>query len=224
MSDILLQAKNIHKGYKIGKREISVLRGINLEVVKGEWLAVLGASGSGKTTLLNILGALEAPDSGEVLFMGKSYPSMNRAQMSEFRKNSVGFIFQSYHLVPELTVIENVMLPGMIAGRIGAELEKDAQEMLEKAGLGHRTGHKPSELSGGEQQRAAIARSLINSPSMILADEPTGNLDSATGSEILDIFTKLRKINTTIIMVTHDRDVSACADRTVHVVDGKIVD
>ncbi|HBC88327.1 MAG TPA: hypothetical protein DCZ94_15350 [Lentisphaeria bacterium] len=226
MSEGFIQARGIYKDYKIEKTKISVLRGANLDVRKGEWIALLGASGSGKTTLLNIIGALESPDQGDITFDGFKYSSMSREKSSDFRLNKVGFIFQAYHMLPELTILENVKLPAMLKGRHGEAVSVEARELLDKVGLGHRLKHKPAELSGGEQQRAAIARALINSPLLVLADEPTGNLDSKTGSEILEIFKKLHSSDSgkTMIMVTHDPDVATLADRIVHMKDGIIVE
>lgn len=226
MSDNFIQVRAVHKNYRVEKTEILVLRGVNLTVRKGEWIALLGASGSGKTTLLNIIGALEKPDNGEIIFDGMNYAAMTREKTSDFRCSKVGFIFQAYHMLPELTILENVKLPAMLKGRHGEKVTAEARELLRKVGLGHRLAHKPAELSGGEQQRAAIARSLINSPLLILADEPTGNLDSKTGGEILEIFQKLHDSvsGETIIMVTHDPDVAAMADRIIHMRDGVIAE
>ncbi len=226
MSESFIQVRGVFKDYRIEKTFISVLRGANLDVRKGEWIALLGASGSGKTTLLNIIGALEKPDNGDITFDGYKYSSMSRDFSSDFRLSKVGFIFQAYHMLPELSILENVKLPAMLKGRHGETVTSEARGLLEKVGLGHRLKHKPAELSGGEQQRAAIARALINSPQLVLADEPTGNLDSKTGSEILEIFKKLHDSDTgkTMIMVTHDPDVATLADRIVHMKDGVIVE
>lgn len=221
--EILLKAVDVHKSYKIGKQDIKVLRGIDFAVNKNEWVAILGASGSGKTTLLNILGALETPDAGSVSCGDESYSSMSRRSKATFRCEKIGFVFQSYHMFPELSILENVKLPAMFNKANSAMIS--AEELLDKVGLSHRVDHKPSELSGGEQQRAAIARSLINSPDLILADEPTGNLDTHAGNEILDIFKGLHNsdLKTTIIMITHDLNVSDFADRKIILEDGKIL-
>ena len=195
-----------------------------MQIEEGSWTALLGASGSGKTTLLNLLGALERPDQGQISFRETVYSAMNNDQASKFRCHNIGFIFQAYHLLPELNVLENVMLPGMLAGRKRKFLEKRGRELLDKVGLSHRLIHHPGELSGGEQQRAAIARSLINMPHLILADEPTGNLDSKTGSGILEIFKEMHaeKNGHTIVMITHDPEVAALADTVLHLKDGVI--
>ncbi len=226
MAEKFIQVRDVHKDYRIEKTSISVLRGVNLDVKKGEWIALLGASGSGKTTLLNIVGALEKPDRGEISFDEFRYSTMSREKASDFRLTKVGFIFQAYHMLPELSILENVKLPAMLNGRHGEKVTAEAGDLLEKVGLGHRVRHKPAELSGGEQQRAAIARSLINAPQLILADEPTGNLDSKTGHEILEIFKRLHDSDSgrTIIMVTHDPEVAALSDRIVHMKDGIIVE
>ena len=219
-----IKASDLYKTYKIGRTTIPVISGVDLSVEKGEWIALLGASGSGKTTLLNLIGALERPDSGNISYNGRDYSSFGRRKIVQFRCARIGFIFQAYHMFPELTVLENVLLPAMFNGSWEKKMKDRAGELLESVGLGHRIKHRPNELSGGEQQRAAIARALINSPEFILADEPTGNLDSKTGSGILEIFQKLHGSSSasTIIMVTHDRNVAKLATRTVELIDGKI--
>lgn len=221
---ICLQCQNVLKGYPVGKNRIEVLKDVNMKIEEGSWTALLGASGSGKTTLLNLLGALERPDRGRISFRETVYSAMNSKQASEFRCHNIGFIFQAYHLLPELNVLENVILPGMLAGRRRKFLEERGRDLLDKVGLSHRLIHHPGELSGGEQQRAAIARSLINMPHLILADEPTGNLDSKTGAGILEIFKELHaeKNGHTIVMITHDPEVAALADAVLHLKDGII--
>jgi ABC-type lipoprotein export system ATPase subunit len=221
-----LQAEGIHKSYRLGHRSVDVLIDASLTVQRGEWLAILGASGSGKTTFLNIVGTLEKPDAGRVVCDGAVYADLSPARATAFRLRRVGFVFQSYHMLPELSLLENVRLPAMLAGKLGAAATERARELLVRVGLGHRLEHKPLELSGGEQQRAAIARALMNDPDLILADEPTGNLDSATGGEILDIFRELHdsEARRTIIMVTHDTNVAIRADRRIRMVDGRTGD
>ena len=218
--EIILKAEDVKKSYQLGKTSVPVLKGVNLDVKKNEWLAVLGASGSGKTTLLNILGTLERPDSGDVICSDISYLNMTSREKSDFRNRKIGFVFQAYHMFPELSILENVRLPAMLKKDKNANSR--AADLLDQVGLSHRISHKPTELSGGEQQRAAIARALINSPDIILADEPTGNLDSTAGEQILEIFQKLHNSNlcTTIIMITHDMNVAGYAERKIILKDG----
>jgi ABC-type lipoprotein export system ATPase subunit len=223
---IFLKAEGIRKTYRIGKKGIQVLRGVDLEIPRGTWTSLLGASGSGKTTLLNILGTLECPDAGKITCDGVDFGSLSARQASKFRNKRIGFIFQAYHMMPELTILENVMLAAQLNGSAPHDLRRRAESLLEKVGLSDRVKHRPTELSGGEQQRAAIARALINSPDLILADEPTGNLDSKTGSGILEIFQALHQSQNapTIIMITHNQAVADLGDRTLHLVDGRIAD
>lgn len=220
--ELYLEVENVHKSYWIGKKEVSVLRGVNMSVARGSWVSLLGASGSGKTTLLNILGILERPDVGNVICGGISYSDLSQRQSGYFRNKRIGFIFQAYHMMPELTILENVMLPGRLNSATPVDLRVRAEELLAKMGLADRLKHRPAELSGGEQQRAAIARSLINSPELILADEPTGNLDSKTGSGILDIFQKLHheEAAPSIIMITHNHAIAELGDTILHLEDG----
>ena len=223
MSDMILELQNVQRTYKMGKNCIEVLKDVNLALPKGEWCCVYGASGSGKTTLLNLVGSLERPDGGKVIINGVDISTFKRKQAAEFRLRYLGFIFQSYHLLSELTVLENVTLPGEISGTPRSQVRTQALELLEKVGLANRLKHRPSELSGGEQQRAAIARALINRPALLLADEPTGNLDSKTGTGILKIFEKIRENNrTTILMVTHDEQIASLSDRALRIREGKI--
>jgi len=185
MSESLLSAKNIHKSYFMGKRTLEVLRGVNVESGRGEFLAVRGASGSGKSTLLHLLGGLDAPNQGEVLLAGRDLANLSRRELARLRNKEIGFVFQAYYLLPELDALENVCLPARMARTPAAEAEARGRDLLTRVGLKDRIEHKPYELSGGEQQRVAIARAMINSPDLILADEPTGNLDSHTGEEII---------------------------------------
>lgn len=223
--EILLKSSDVHKTYHAGRNVVPVLKGIDMTVYRNEWVAVLGASGSGKTTLLNILGTLEKPDKGTITCGDQPYNEMSDREKANFRTKKLGFVFQAYHMFPELSILENVRLPSMIDNQLGKS-KTLAKELLEQVGLGHRMGHKPSELSGGEQQRAAIARALINSPDLILADEPTGNLDSNTGKQILEIFKDLHnsKLRKTIVMITHDMSVAEYADRKIFLKDGRIED
>lgn len=223
MNDLLLDARNLHKTYVLGRRSLEVLRGVDLQVQKGELLALRGASGAGKSTLLHILGGLDTPDQGEIWFSRKSLNALSSLNLARWRNRAIGFIFQAYHLLPELDALENVCLPGRMARSPGHLVEDRARQLLERVGLGQRLEHKPAELSGGEQQRVAIARSMINSPELILADEPTGNLDSHTGDEIIELLLALRlEKQTTLIIATHDQKVAARAPRIFNLVDGRI--
>lgn len=229
MSDIILQASGVHKRYRLGRVDINVLQGASLSVNRGEFLAVTGASGSGKSTLLHILGALDIPDKGAVKFDGTDLFAGSAARRDRHRNLHFGFVFQFYHLLPELTTLENVTLPAMVrhsvagwwSGAQAATLAR-GRELLERMGLAPRARHRPNELSGGERQRVAIARALINEPHVLLADEPTGNLDARTGGGILDLLKALNRDGQTIVMVTHDPNVAATADRTVSLEEGKI--
>jgi ABC-type lipoprotein export system ATPase subunit len=224
----VLEAEGIHKSYRMGATRVSVLRGVGLSVSSGEFVAVVGASGSGKSTLLHILGALDSPDAGSVRFEGRQLAGLGSAEVNRFRNRMVGFVFQFYHLLNELTVLENVMLPAMVERNLASWLavrrrkRQRAAGILELLGLFHRAGHRPYELSGGERQRAAIGRALMNEPKLLLADEPTGNLDSATGNDILEVFEGLNRTGQTIVMVTHDEAVARRASRVVTLADGKI--
>lgn len=229
----ILDAKDVRKTYSLGRVDVPVLRGVGLTVKEGEWVAILGASGSGKSTLLHILGGLDRPDAAEprpsVRFRGDELSTMSEADLNRYRNESVGFVFQFYHLLPELNILENVLLPAMARhGRLrflsqrGTATER-AESLLASFGLGHRLRHRPAELSGGERQRTAIARALINGPPVLLADEPTGNLDRKTGEAILDAVAAFRtEHGQTLVMVTHDQEVAARADRIVHLVDGRM--
>jgi len=223
MSEVLLSARNVSKAYAMGKRSLEVLRGVSLDVARGEFLALRGASGAGKSTLLHLFGGLDSPNSGEIWFGGKDLAQSSADDLAKLRNFKVGFIFQAYHLLPELDALENVCVPARLARISAARAEKRGRELLARVGLSERLDHKPYELSGGEQQRVAIARALMNAPELILADEPTGNLDSHTGSEIVDLLVSLRADkNTTLIIATHDASVAARAPKVIHLVDGQI--
>lgn len=228
MSRPLLVAKGIHKSFKMGHSSLRVLRGASLTVQKGEFVAIQGASGSGKSTLLHILGALDEPDDGTVVFDGEDVFSQPTSSRERIRCLEVGFVFQFYHLLPELTVFENILFPRMVASSTLAWItqrgpaRKAASEIMSQVGLEHRAKHRPSELSGGERQRAAVARALINNPQMLLADEPTGNLDARTGKELLDLLAGFNRRGQTIIMVTHDPNTARYADRCILLEDGRI--
>lgn len=227
----ILSAEDVCKTYRLGRVDVPVLRGATLRVAPGEWVAILGASGSGKSTLLHLLGGLDRPDrgAGRVVFQGKPLHGRSAAELDRYRRLSVGFVFQFYHLLPELSVLENALVSAMVAhGRLGYlrrrdEIRSRAETILAGFGLKDRLRHRPAELSGGERQRVAIARALMNAPAILLADEPTGNLDRATGEAILDSITALRKESgQTMVMVTHDPAVAARADRVVRLNDGTV--
>ena len=223
MSEPLIIARRLDRTYHIGKRTLKVLCGVNLEVAHGEFLALRGASGAGKSTLLHLLGGLDTPDAGEISFAGKNLAALPAGKLAAFRNLKVGFVFQAYHLLPELTALENVCLPARIARVAGAGAARHGRELLARVGLGERVEHRPYELSGGEQQRVAIARALMNSPELLLADEPTGNLDSHTGSGIIELLKSLRaETQMTLVIATHDAKVAANAERVVELVDGQI--
>ena len=216
----MLQVTNIHKKYGA----LQVLKGIDLEIGTGEIVSIVGASGAGKSTLLHILGTLDVADEGEVMFEGRNIARLNATEMARFRNRHIGFIFQFHNLLPEFTALENACLPGFLAGRPEKEVVKQAEELLAMLGLSHRMHHKPSEMSGGEQQRTAVARALINSPKIIFADEPSGNLDSKNAQELHDIFFRLRnEFNQTFVIVTHNEQLASMADRTLVMKDGQIV-
>lgn len=216
----MIQAHDIHKSFG----NLEVLKGVSLEVARGEVVSIVGASGAGKTTLLQILGTLSQPDSGEITIDGESVLRLGDKLLSRFRNQKIGFVFQFHHLLPEFSAFENVTIPALIGGMSQAEAERRARELLEMVGLAERRDHKPSQLSGGEQQRVAIARALINRPAVLLADEPSGNLDSQNREEIHRLFFDLReKLGQTIVLVTHDEKLAAMADRRIVMCDGRIV-
>jgi ABC-type lipoprotein export system ATPase subunit len=225
----ILRAEDVHKSYKMGASLVRVLKGVNLSVRKGEFAAIIGASGSGKSTLLHILGALDRPDKGQVHFENRTLNGRGATALNRFRNRDVGFVFQFYHLLDELSVLENVYLPAMVSSSVATWLgrQKDAKErawkLLEQMHLAERSRHKPYQLSGGERQRVAIARALMNEPKLLLADEPTGNLDSATGNGILDVLERLNKAGQTILMVTHDERIAGRAGRVITLADGRII-
>ncbi len=227
-NDIIIEARSIYKSYKMGAAEVSVLKGLDLAVKAGEFVAIVGASGSGKSTLLHILGSLDKPDGGKVRYKEQDLNKLGARDLNRFRNKKVGFVFQFYHLLDELTVLENVFLPTMASKSVigwfacRGWAKSRAMELLGRLGLEQRAGHRPYQLSGGERQRAAIARALMNEPKLLLADEPTGNLDSATGNGILDVFEELNTAGQTIVMVTHDERIAQRAGRIITLADGKI--
>ncbi|WP_118195638.1 ABC transporter ATP-binding protein [Albibacterium indicum] len=217
----MLSAKGIYKSY--GK--LQILKGVSLEVNTGEIVGIVGASGAGKSTLLHIIGSLASPDSGSVEINGTELSKLSTKKLSDFRNKNIGFIFQFHHLLPEFTALENVCMPAFIAKRSKKDSESRARELLKLLNLSHRTDHKPAELSGGEQQRVAVARALINNPAVVLADEPSGNLDSDNARALNQIFVELRdKLNQTFVIVTHNEELAGISDRIVHMKDGEIVD
>ena len=222
MSDPVIVVRDVRKVYKMGEVEVHALRGASLEVQRGEVVAIMGPSGSGKSTLMNTLGCLDQPTSGEYILDGELVANLTDDQLADIRNRKVGFIFQSFNLLPRSTSLSNVELPLRYAGTSSGRKER-ARKALEAVGLGDRIYHKPTELSGGQQQRVAIARALVNEPSIIMADEPTGNLDSKVGQEVMDLLLSLNKENgTTLIIITHDPKVAEQAQRTIHLYDGRV--
>lgn len=225
--DFILKAEELYKSYQMGSTKVEVLKGVDLAIRRGEFAAIVGASGSGKSTLLHILGALDRPETGVVSFEGRILGQMSERELNKFRNKMVGFVFQFYHLLDELNVLENVFLPAMaskgVFGWLGSRsrARSRARELLVELGLSERANHKPYQLSGGERQRVAIGRALMNEPRILLADEPTGNLDSATGNDILKVFEKLNKAGQTIVMVTHDERIAQKAGRIITLADGR---
>ncbi|MDH7503254.1 MAG: ABC transporter ATP-binding protein [Verrucomicrobiota bacterium] len=220
----LLAARNLYKTYRLGRRDLPVLRGVDLTLERGSFLALRGASGAGKSTLLHLLAGLDTPTAGEVYFDGVSLARLSGRQLAILRNRKIGFVFQAYHLLPELDALENVCAPARIGRMTAKKAEERARALLQRVGLGDRLDHRPSELSGGEQQRVAIARALINDPEVILADEPTGNLDSATGREIIDLLCELHaERKTALLIATHDASVASRAPRALILADGRIV-
>jgi len=217
----MLEVKAVTKVYGNGAASIAALDGVTFEVNKGDYIAIMGPSGSGKSTLLNIIGGLDRPSGGEVILDGRRIDNLDEDNLVDIRRGKIGYVFQQYHLLPSLTALENVLLPLTFRGLDG---EEKALDILDRVGLGKRAGHKPSQLSGGEQQRVAIARALVNDPLLTLADEPTGNMDQKTGKEILDLFDRLNKESRSIIMVTHNREAAERAREIIVLRDGRIVD
>ena len=216
----IIQMSGINKYYQVGAEKLHALRDISLTVERGEFLAILGPSGSGKSTLMNLVGCMDTADSGSYLLDGEEICAMKDGELTQVRNERIGFIFQKYQLIPKYTVLQNICMPILIRGRSRREAEEDCMETIRLLGLGERVKHKPSELSGGQQQRVAIARALVGKPSILLADEPTGALDSNTGREVLELFVKLNDLGNTIVMITHDEKVAQYAHRVVRIIDG----
>ncbi len=219
----VIEAENLARTYGRGENRVGALAGVSLVVERGEWVAVVGPSGSGKSTLMNLLGLLDLPTSGRYVLDGREVSGLRGGELAKARRELIGFVFQSYNLLPRQSARKNVELPMIYAGVRGAERKRRALEALERVRLSDRAAHKPPELSGGQKQRVAIARALVNRPAILLADEPTGNLDTKSGEGILDLFGELSADDTTLVVVTHDMEVAARADRIVEVRDGRIV-
>jgi putative ABC transport system ATP-binding protein len=220
----LIEMRGIKKNYEMGKTEVHALRGIDLEVKAGEFIAIVGQSGSGKSTLMNLIGCLDRPSEGEYYLDGNKVDEMGDDDLARIRNKKIGFVFQTFNLLPRTNCLHNVELPLLYSSVSRKDRERRALEMLERVGLGERVRHNPNELSGGERQRVAIARALVNDPAIVLADEPTGNLDSKTGSEILDIFSDLNADGKTIVLVTHEKYIADYSRRVVSLRDGEVVD
>jgi putative ABC transport system ATP-binding protein len=218
----LIETRDLWKTYVMGTEEIHALRGVSLEIQRGEYVAIMGPSGSGKSTLMNLIGCLDTPSRGSYLLNSKQVSQMNDNELARIRNEEIGFVFQTFNLLPRATALQNVELPLVYAGVSGGERTKRAQAALEKVELSSRMSHRPNELSGGQRQRVAIARALVNNPSILLADEPTGNLDTKTGVEIMGLFDRLHRAGNTIVLVTHEADVAAHADRAIHLRDGQV--
>lgn len=218
----IIKLSNINKSYSVGSEKLHVLKDISFNVKKGEFISILGPSGSGKSTLMNIIGCMDNLDTGEYILDGRDIGGSSENDLALARNEKIGFIFQKYHLIPKYSILQNVMMPLLIRGVDREEASKKALEKLKMVGLEGRLKHKPSELSGGQQQRVAIARALVSNPAILLADEPTGALDSETGKDVLALFKELNEQGNTIIMITHDRNVATRADRVITIVDGKV--
>lgn len=220
MEEKIIEIKNVNKGYRLGDDIVPVLKNIDFTVKKGEFVAILGPSGSGKTTLMNIIGCMDVLDSGEYYLNGRAIHNTKEGEMTEVRNKEIGFIFQNYQLIPTYNVMQNIIMPLLIRGMGHREAKKQCSEIVKLLGISHRLGHRPNELSGGQKQRVSIARALASEPAILLADEPTGALDSARGQEVLKLFDNLNQLGNTIVMITHDLKVAKAAQRIVRIVDG----
>jgi putative ABC transport system ATP-binding protein len=219
---VLIETRNLWKTYDMGAEKIHALRGVDITVERGEYMAIMGPSGSGKSTLMNLIGCLDTPSQGDYILNGTQVSTLDDDQLAAIRNREIGFVFQTFNLLPRATALHNVELPLIYNGTPPGERQKLATEALSIVGLADRMNHKPNELSGGQRQRVAVARALVNKPSLILADEPTGNLDTATGEEIMKLFDDLHRQGNTIILVTHEADIARFADRIIHVRDGQV--
>ena len=220
----LIETQDLWKSYTMGSEQIHALSGVSMAIERGEYVAIMGPSGSGKSTLMNLIGCLDTPSRGSYLLNGKQVGQMNDDELARIRNEEIGFVFQTFNLLPRATALHNVELPLVYAGVAAADRLKRARGALDKVELGDRITHRPNQLSGGQRQRVAIARALVNNPSILLADEPTGNLDSKTGIEIMALFDRLHHAGNTIVLVTHEADIAAHAHRVLHIRDGKIED
>jgi putative ABC transport system ATP-binding protein len=218
----LIETKDLWKTYQMGTEEIHALRGVSISIERGEYVAIMGPSGSGKSTLMNLIGCLDTPTKGSYLLNNKQVSEMNDDELARIRNEEIGFVFQTFNLLPRATALHNVELPLIYAGITGKARAERANVALERVELKDRKGHRPNEMSGGQRQRVAIARALVNNPSILLADEPTGNLDSKTGAEIMSLFARLHQGGNTIVLVTHEPDVAAHAFRAIHIRDGQV--
>jgi putative ABC transport system ATP-binding protein len=218
----LIETRDLWKTYIMGSEEIHALRGVSINIEPGEYVAIMGPSGSGKSTLMNLVGCLDTPSKGSYLLNGKEVAAMNDDELARIRNEEIGFVFQTFNLLPRATALHNVELPLVYAGVSGKDRQERARQALEKVELTSRASHRPNELSGGQRQRVAIARALVNDPSILLADEPTGNLDSKTGIEIMAVFSRLHQGGNTIVLVTHEPEIAAHAHRVIHIRDGQV--
>jgi len=218
----LIDTQDLWKTYVMGSEEIHALRGVSIGIERGEYVAIMGPSGSGKSTLMNLIGCLDTPSRGSYLLNGKQVSQMNDNELARIRNEEIGFVFQTFNLLPRASALQNVELPLVYAGVQGKERSQRARAALDKVELSSRMGHRPNELSGGQRQRVAIARALVNNPSILLADEPTGNIDSKTGNEIMALFARLHEAGNTIVLVTHEAEIAAYARRTIHLRDGRV--
>jgi putative ABC transport system ATP-binding protein len=219
---LMIETRDLWKTYVMGEEEIHALRGVSIQIERGEYVAIMGPSGSGKSTLMNLVGCLDTPSKGSYLLNGKEVAAMNDDELARIRNEEIGFVFQTFNLLPRATALHNVELPLVYAGMPSKDRQQRAREALGKVELLDRASHRPNELSGGQRQRVAIARALVNNPSILLADEPTGNLDSKTGNEIMGVFERLHGGGNTIVVVTHEADIAAYAHRVIHIRDGQV--
>ena len=220
--ELIIDMNNINKGYMLGDEKVPVLKDVCFQVQKGEFVAILGPSGSGKTTLMNIIGCMDLADDGEYYLYGNPIHEMEEKELNDIRNREIGFIFQNYQLIPTYNILQNIIMPLVVRGMSSREAEERCMDTIRLLGIDHRLSHKPAELSGGQKQRASIARALVGNPALLLADEPTGALDSSSGKEVLRLFEKLNDMGNTIVMITHDLNVARAAGRIVHIIDGQL--